>query len=291
MRILLLGADGQVGFACRASLARIAEVVATTRADVDVTSADALRATIDRARPDVVVNAVAWTDVDGAEKDEAGAMRVNAEAPAVLAELSRQKHFALVHYSTDFVFDGALDRAYVETDATNPLSAYGRSKLAGEREIMSRNAPAVVLRTAWVWSLRRKSFVTSILRLARERQTLRVVDDQIGSPTFADDLAEATARILDVRDPFAAIDEARGVYHAAGEGAVSRFDFARAIVELDAKRSEHEVKTIEPVPSNAFPLPAQRPKHAPLDCTKLRERFGVVLPPWRDSLARALGDG
>ena len=302
MRVLLLGGDGQVGSELRTTLLPLGAVVAvgapatmtvTTRASLDLGDLDALRSTIRAARPELVVCAAAWTDVDGAEADPDGAMRINRDAVAALGDESRRGRFAVLHFSTDFVFDGASGRAYVEDDPPNPLSVYGRSKLAGEQALLETDAPAIVLRTAWVWSLRRKSFVTSILRLARERPSLRVVDDQIGNPTWARDLAVASAAVVararadaggDVHAGFTA---ARGVYHAAGAGAVSRFDFARAILDADPGKAEHVVTELLPVSSAAFPLPARRPTHAPLDPTRLRERFSVSLPPWRDALERA----
>jgi dTDP-4-dehydrorhamnose reductase len=290
VKLLLLGADGQVGFELAPMLEKLGDVVGTTRAALDVADEAALRGTLDTHRPDVVINAVAWTDVDGAERDPAGADRINRDAVAMLGEEARARRFALLHYSTDFVFDGESTRAYREDDAPHALSAYGRSKLAGERALLDANAPAIILRTAWVYSLRRKSFVTSILRAAHEREVLRVVDDQHGSPTFARDLAAASTRVLETlgKDPFAAIERVRGVYHAAGAGVVSRYDFARAIVELDPERATQTVRSIEPVPSSAYPLPAARPKYAPLDCGALARSFGVTLPPWRDALERAM---
>ncbi|MEO7097246.1 MAG: NAD(P)-dependent oxidoreductase, partial [Polyangiales bacterium] len=205
MKLLLLGADGQVGFELAPMLEALGEVVTTTRASVDLGDHASLRSAIASHRPDVVINAVAWTDVDGAERDPAGADRINHEAVAVLGDEARARKFALLHYSTDFVFDGEATRPYREDDATNPLSAYGRSKLAGERALLDGEAPAIVLRTAWVYSLRRKSFVTAILRAAHEREVLRVVDDQHGSPTFAHDLAHATVEVVRRlgADPFA----------------------------------------------------------------------------------------
>jgi len=291
MRVLLLGAEGQLGFELRSTLASLGEITPATRATIDLADANALRSSVRAHAPHLVVNAAAWTDVDGAEKDPEGAMRINRDAVAILGEESVRAPFALVHVSTDFVFDGASTRAYVETDATNPLNVYGRSKLEGERALIDLDAPAIVLRTAWVWSLRRKSFVTTILRVAREREVMKVVDDQIGNQTLARDLAEAIARIVEPMraEVVEGVRSARGLYHAAGTGAVSRFDFARAILDDDPARAEQVVRTLEPVPSEAFPLPALRPKHAPLDTTKLRERFGIELPAWRTSLRAAFG--
>jgi dTDP-4-dehydrorhamnose reductase len=195
-----------------------------------------------------------------------------------------------VHYSTDFVFDGRSSRAYAEEDTPAPLGAYGRTKLAGERRLAEMAAPALVFRTAWVYSLGRRSFVSSILRLARERDSLRVVADQVGSPTLAADLACATALVLfGMRgDPYAGIEGIRGVYHLAGGGAVSRADLASAVLELDPRKSEHRALRVDPIATSDYPLPAARPAFAPLDCRKARERLGVELPHWKEALARAL---
>ena len=188
------------------------------------------------------------------------------------------------------MFDGKATRAYREEDAPAPLGAYGRSKLAGEVALLAGAAPAIVLRTAWVYSPGRRSFVSSILRLARERESLRVVADQVGSPTLAGDLAIATALLLyGVRhDPFGAIDDARGVYHLAGSGAATRYELAAATIASDPRAEEHRVRRVEGIATGDYPLPAPRPAFAPLDCEKIRRRFGIALPPWREALTRAL---
>jgi dTDP-4-dehydrorhamnose reductase len=207
-----------------------------------------------------------------------------------MGEECRRMRAGLVHFSTDFVFDGKATRAYREDDATAPLGAYGRSKLAGERALADSGAPALVLRTAWVYTKWRKSFVSAILRLARERELLRIVADQVGNPTFAGDLAAVTALLLyGMRgDPFAAIDEARGVYHVAGGGQATRFELAVATLESDPLKQEHKVSKMEPIATSEYPLPAQRPAFAPLDCAKFRGRFGLGMPEWREALGRAL---
>jgi dTDP-4-dehydrorhamnose reductase len=290
MKVLLLGSGGQVGRALAGALGSFAQVKSFDRAALDFADAGALRGAVRAERPQVVVNAAAYTDVDAAEKDEAGAMRVNADAVAVIGEECLRARVGLVHYSTDFVFDGRSPRPYVEDDTTAPLGVYGRTKLAGERALLDIAAPAIVLRTAWVYSLGRRSFVSSILRLARERDSLRVVSDQVGSPTFAGDLAFATALLLfGMRDDaYAGIERSRGVYHFAGGGAVSRSDLATAVLELDPRKSEHRARRVDPIATAEYPLPAARPAFAPLDCGKARERFGIALPHWRDALARAL---
>jgi dTDP-4-dehydrorhamnose reductase len=292
MKIVLLGNEGQLGRRLGGALGVFAEVSGYDLATLDVTRPDVLRDLLRSQRPDVVVNAAAYTDVDGAEKDEATATRVNGDAVAVLGEECRALRAGLVHYSTDFVFDGRSTRPYREDDAVAPLSAYGRSKLAGERALLETGAPAIILRTAWVYSPRRRSFVSSILRLAREREALKVVADQTGSPTFAGDLAAATAALLvALRDaPFERIDAARGVYHLAGAGTATRLELAQATIDLDPGKAEHKVRRVDGVPTTEFPLPAVRPAFAPLDCTRARERFGIALPDWKGALARALSE-
>jgi dTDP-4-dehydrorhamnose reductase len=291
MRILLLGARGQVGYELAGPLASFAELAISSRADTTLDEGGA-RALVEQARPDVIVNATAYTDVDGAEREPDVAHAVNARLVAALGESAKRRKIAIIHISTDFVFDGEKGAPYVETDVPLPLGEYGRSKLAGERLLTEMDAPAVVLRTAWVYSLRRKSYVTTMLRLAREKEQLGVVTDQIGSPTFCRALAQGIALIrYGGRAPAAdAIREARGIYHLAGTGSVSRYDWTRAILELDPRAAEHRVKTLRPIVAADFPLPARRPRATPLDSSKAFAQWGVRLPPWRDALARALGN-
>lgn len=289
MRILLLGGRGQVGYELSGALASFAELAISSRADTTL-EADQVKALVERTSPDVIVNATAYTDVDGAEREPDVAHAVNARLVGALGEEAKRRKAALIHISTDFVFDGEKGSPYVESDSPLPLGEYGLSKLAGERLLTEMDAPAVVLRTAWVYSLRRKSYVTTMLRLAREREELAVVTDQIGSPTFCRDLAQAMALILyGVRaDAAFALREARGIYHLAGTGSVSRYDFTRAILELDPRAAEHRIKVLRPIVAADFPLPARRPRATPLDSSKAFARFGVRLPPWREALARAL---
>jgi len=294
LKVALLGSTGQLGRELAPALAAFAEVRCIDRATLDLGASDddTVRAVVRAA--DVVVNAAAYTCVDAAESDEATALRVNALGVRTLARECARERVALVHYSTDFVFDGRADRPYREDDATGPLSAYGRTKLAGERAVLESEAAALVLRTAWVFGVGGRSFVSTILSLARHREELRVVADQVGSPTFARDLAAATAQILQrVRgDLLGALSKGAAwpasVVHLAGGGAVSRFDLARTALELDPHRTTHRVKSLVPVSSGEHPLPAARPAYAALDCRSAHERFGVTLPPWRDGLARFL---
>jgi dTDP-4-dehydrorhamnose reductase len=290
VKILLLGPDGQLGYELRPLLSALGEVRTISRGELDTKDLPSLRDLLARERPRVIVNATAYNEVDKAETDTVSALAINRDAVLTMGEFAKREGAAFVHYSTDFVFDGTKGAPYVETDRTNPLSAYGKSKLAGEQALSGAEAPAIVLRTAWVYSLRRKSFVSMVHRLAREKKELRIVRDQIGSPTFCRDLARASAVLVARlgKDPGEKAIELRGIYHAAGEGACSRYDLATAVIELDPKRSEHVVETVEPATTDAFPTPARRPGNAPLDCEKLAKTFHVRLMPWRLALAEAL---
>ncbi len=290
MKAYVLGADGQLGHELCGALGCFADVIRATEADFDMTDLSTLRDRIRSAHPDVIVNAAAYTDVDGAERNPTLCRAVNTEAVRVIGEECAANGIGLVHYSTDFVFDGAKGQPYLETDEPSPLNEYGRSKLEGERALARLEAPAIVLRTAWVYSLRRKSFVSSILRLARERPELRIVSDQVGNPTFCRDLAICTALVLfSMRsDPLGALRNARGVYHLAGSGWTDRCSFASRILELDPRKDQHVTRAVVPIRSDDYPLPARRPTHAPLDCSKFQTTFGAMLPPWEEALERAL---
>jgi dTDP-4-dehydrorhamnose reductase len=290
VRVLVLGSAGQVGSELMTLLPAFATVVGMDVGEVDVADPASLRAAVAAAEPHAIVNAAAYNDVDKAEGDEATATAVNGRAVGVLGEEAAERRALLVHYSTDFVFDGTATEPYRETDAPSPLGAYARSKLLGERLLEQIGAPAIVFRTAWVYGLRGKSFVRTILKAARERSTLRVVDDQVGCPTSARDLAVATAFLLYAgrADPFGALAGARGVYHLAGGGYTSRFELARAALELDPRKAEHQARAVLPIRSSELAQAARRPAFAPLDCSRARERFGLELPPWRESLRHVL---
>jgi dTDP-4-dehydrorhamnose reductase len=292
VRIVVLGAAGQVGAELCQQLATFAEVVALTRRDVDLADLDALRRVVSEAEPQVIVNAAAYNAVDKAETEEELATLVNGKAVGLLGEIASRGSTLLVHYSTDFVFDGKTSRPYVETDDVAPLSAYGRSKLASEQVLLQQDAPALIFRTSWVYSLRRPSFVSTMLRLAMEKEKLTIVADQSGCPTAAFELALATTLVLfgGRSDPFAELSPLRGLYHLAGGGHTSRLDLARAAIELDPQRDQHRVREILPTTSAEFASPAERPAFAPLDCSKARDVLGVSLPPWRDTLINVLSE-
>lgn len=288
--ILLLGKNGQLGWELRRALAPLGEITAIDREDVDLSQPGQLRGVLASARPGVIVNASAYTDVDGAESRPQLAMSVNRDAPAILAEESRRLNIPLIHYSTDFVFDGSLGRAYTEADAPNPLNLYGQSKLEGEQAIQSAGGLHLIFRTSWVYSLRGNGFVSKVLRWAREKETLSVVDDQVGSPTWARMLAETTALALAQADARGAdwLAERSGVYHLAGSGAASRLEWARAILSLDANAHEQRCKQLEPAKTADFPTPARRPLYSALDCGHFSATFGLLIPDWQENLRLAM---
>ena len=280
-RILLTGAQGQVGWELRRSLAPLGEVIATTRADGDLARPDVLLQTIRTLRPQIIVNAAAYTAVDRAEQESELALRVNADAPGLLAEAARSLDALLVHYSTDYVFDGRLDRPYRENDPPGPLGVYGASKFAGEQAIAASGCCHLILRTSWVYGARGHNFLLTILRLAREERPLRIVADQTGAPTWCRMLAEATA--LALADP--AVRDKSGLYHLSAAGATTWHGFAQAA--LESLRGP-AAPPVTPIGTADYPLPARRPAHSCLDSSRFRASFGLALPDWRDSLELCL---
>lgn len=280
MKILLTGKNGQVGWELAHALAPLGEVIALDREALDLAVPDQIVSVVRSARPDVLVNAAAYTAVDRAESEPDAAHAVNAAAVAILAEEAKRAQALLIHYSTDYVFDGSKEAPYVEEDPPNPINAYGRSKLAGEQAIHSIGGAHLVLRTSWVYSARGKNFLLTIRRLLREKSELRVVSDQIGAPTSARVLAEATAELLR-RHGAAALGDARGIYHATTSGSTSWHGFARKIARLE--RSDSPARIV-PIASSEYPTPARRPANSRLSNEKLLRTFGVALPRWEASL-------
>ena len=280
--ILLLGATGQVGHELARTLAPLGTVQAPGRAEVDLGAPDTLRRAVRQAAPDLIVNAAAYTDVDGAESEPERAAALNTEAPHVLAEAARDAEAWLVHYSTDYVFGGEKRTPYTEDDAPNPINVYGRTKWEGEQALRAVGGRVLVLRTSWVYSDRRSNFVRTMLGLADEHDTLTVVDDQMGVPTWAGWLAEATAtistRLLTASDP----SSLRGLYHLAGTGQTSWYGFAKAIF---AQFDRADV-TVEPVSSDEYDTAAPRPAYTALDSSRARAAFDLALPSWTAQLAR-----
>ncbi len=286
MKILLFGAMGQLGTELQSSMASLGEISAYDIHNLNLENTEAVRETIHAVQPKVIVNASAYTAVDQAEKEAEKALKVNGEIPALLAEEASRLKALLIHYSTDYVFDGAKGALYVETDAPNPLSVYGASKLAGEQAIQSGAARYLILRTAWVYSRNRNSFVTKVLEWSRKQEVMSVVSDQVSNPTWARTLADVTARLLEKGLEF--LEERQGLYHVAGNGCASRLDWARKIIELDPHKEEQKVQQIVPARTSDFPTPAERPLFSALDCSLFQTTFGIPLPQWEEALQRAM---
>jgi dTDP-4-dehydrorhamnose reductase len=293
VKILLFGGSGQVGWELRRSLAPLGEVVAPGRAagasvSGDLSDPAGVARTVRELRPDAVVNAAAYTAVDRAESEPEAARTINALAPGAIAEAVQEVGAALVHYSTDYVFDGSGSRPWREDDIPAPLSVYGRTKLEGEQRITAVLPRHLVLRTSWVYAARGGNFIRTMLRLARERESLSVVDDQFGAPTGAELLADVTAHAL--RALLADASKA-GTYHVAAAGETSWHGYARFLLGK-AQRAGAEFKVspteVRPVPTASYPTPARRPHNCRLDTAHLREAFGLTLPSWELGVARAV---
>jgi len=291
-RILLIGRNGQVGHELMQALAPLGAVIATDRSTLDLRDEGAIRTLVRQLRPGLVVNAAAYTAVDKAETEIDLAFAINARAPAVLAQEAATLGAWLVHYSTDYVFAGdRAQGAYVETDPTGPMNAYGRSKLAGEEAVAAVGGAHIILRTSWVYGAHGANFVKTIIRLAREREKLSIVADQVGAPTSSRLIAETTAQLA-VQLPDDGDDAVSGIYHLQGAGEASWYEFAEAIVDRLRLSDAQEVRCreITPIPSSAYPTPAQRPANSRLDCGKISRTFDVQLPQWQDDFGRLFGD-
>lgn len=291
-KILQIGTKGQLGWELLRTCAPLGEVVALDYPDVDLSDSIGLRALVRNVKPDIIINAAAYTNVDKAESEPELARAINAIGPGVLAEEAKKIHAVLVHYSTDYVFDGTKGSPYVETDQPNPLNVYGLTKLEGEQAITASGCVNLILRTSWVYSMRQGGFVTKVLQWAREQEVLRVVDDQISSPTSARMLAEITALVLAQGrdDVFGYLREKGGLYHCAGSGSCSRYEWAKAILALDPRKEEQVVKQLERASSSEFPVPAVRPMISVLNNAKLEETFGLRLPHWELGLTLSMGE-
>jgi dTDP-4-dehydrorhamnose reductase len=288
MTILLLGANGQVGWELRRALAPLGPVQALERAEADLADPDTLRRAVRETAPSLIVNAAAYTAVDRAEENEALAQAINADAPGLLAEEAKRLGIALVHYSTDYVFDGAGDRPATESDPTAPLNAYGRTKLAGEVAIRDSGCAHLILRTSWVYSMRGANFLLTVKRLAAELEEMRIVADQTGAPTWARGIAGATGLILarcGAPAETGILAEKGGLYHLTASGETSWHGFAEAIVDwMRATDQPVRCKQVHPIPTSDYPTPARRPGNSLLNCAKLRETFGIAIPDWREQL-------
>jgi len=289
LKLLVTGSNGQLGWALARTLAPMGEVIATDRAALDLSKPETIAPMIRALRPDIILNAAAYTAVDQAESEPALAATINATAPGILAEEAKRYGALLVHYSTDYVFDGTKGAPYTENDVPAPLSVYGRTKRKGEQAIEASGCEHLILRTSWVYGPRGKNFLLTILRLAREKPLLKIVADQIGAPTSTQTLAEATASILQRRQAGQS-----GLFHLTASGHTSWHGFAKLIVDLAGPPCPE----VEAIPTSAYPTAAKRPLNSRLDCTKVSAQFGLALRDWESAarditgkvLARATGN-
>ena len=290
MKILLTGPSGQIGHELVATLPALGEVVAVDRAQMDLTNPDQIHGVLDAVRPDLVVNAAAYTAVDRAEVETQVAFSVNATAVRFMADALGASGAMLVHFSTDYVFDGTKRAPYVEEDRTNPLNAYGRSKLEGEKAIRASGVPHLILRTSWVYGARGRNFLTAMLGLFEEKEELRVVDDQIGAPTWCRWIAQATAGVLERCFAGGALRrELTGTYHMTASGSTSWYGFAVAIREQRYGAGATR-PVLTAVPARAYAVAAKRPSNSVMSNDRLRKAFGIEPPDWRDRLAECFKD-
>ncbi len=294
MKILLFGKNGQVGWELQRSLAPLGEIVALSSSSQelcgDLIRFDDVRQTIQSVAPDVIVNAVAYTSVDKAESDAEQANILNAQAPALLAQEAKQRDICLIHYSTDYVFNGANDKPYHETDLPDPLNVYGSSKLQGENNIIASGCQYLIFRTSWVYAAHGNNFIKTILRLSQQREKLSIVNDQIGAPTGAELIADVTAHTVRTLKSQSAVS---GLYHLTAKEYTSWYEFAQFI--LRHVEREHTYFTKPPsqliaIPSTDYPVPAKRPLNSRLDTSKLEQTFGLSLPNWRSGVLRVLDE-
>jgi dTDP-4-dehydrorhamnose reductase len=298
VRILLTGATGQVGGELLETLKPLGEVIAPVKTEMDLANAASVRSAIRAMRPRWIVNPGAYTAVDKAESEPELAYAINAEAVRVMGEEARAIGAGVIHFSTDYVFDGSASAPYRETDATGPVSVYGASKLAGEKALAESGVGYMVFRTSWVYGARGKNFLLTILKLAREREMLRVVADQYGAPTWSRDLARMTAKVIGQCEAkarggeiAAVLADVGGVYHAAGAGETTWYGFAAEAVRLQREREpEASFAEIEAITTAEYPTPARRPANSRMNCERLAERFGWKMMDWRDSLREVLAE-
>lgn len=292
VRILLTGKNGQVGWELQRALAPLGEVIALGRRQLDLSKPGQIRNVVREIKPGLIVNAAAYTAVDQAEAEPETAMAINGIAPGILAEEAKRLNAPIVHYSTDYVFDGSKTVPYTEDDEPNPLNVYGRTKLEGERAVQSVGAPHLIFRVSWVYGMRGKNFLLTILRLAQERKELTVVDDQTGAPTWSRLIAEATSQIL--AQTHLNFSGKEGIYNLSAGGHTSWYGFARAILEnyrtavpgaclLPAEK-------IKPVKSADYPTKARRPFNSRMDCARICSTFNISLPDWLEGLKMVLED-
>ncbi|VVM86641.1 dTDP-4-dehydrorhamnose reductase [Pseudomonas fluorescens] len=285
MRILISGKHGQVSSELQKRLGAMGELVVPGRDQLDLAQPEQIRQQVRRVRPDLIINAAAYTAVDKAQSEKAAAFAVNAQAPGILAEEAAALGIPLIHYSTDYVFDGRKGAPYTETDATNPLGVYGESKLAGEQAITAVQGKHLILRTSWVYSTHGHNFLLTMQRLLQEKPELRIVADQIGAPTWAGTIANSTLALIERWQ--AGESGAWGTYHLSAQGETSWFGFAQAIGEALREQGKPCAHLL-PIPSSDYPTPAARPLNSRLDCSRLLREWGVSQPDWQTALRECL---
>jgi dTDP-4-dehydrorhamnose reductase len=301
LKIVIVGRNGQLAWEANQRFQGLGQIICVGRPELDLLDAEGVRAEIRRIKPSILVNAAAYTAVDQAESEPEAALKINSEAPAAMAEEAKRLGALFITYSTDYVFDGKSASPYKEADATDPLNVYGASKLSGERAVEEVGGNYVIFRTSWVYGARGKNFLMTILKLAAQRPELRIVDDQVGTPTWSRDLADATRNIMEQLVMKSAAEKIpigevlggrRGIYHMTAAGSVSWCGFAAAILEEMEKRasSKGSLAKIVPIPSSDYPTPAARPHNSRLHNDKLKKTFGVTLPPWRASLTAVMDE-
>lgn len=284
-KILITGSQGQVGWELQRTLAPLGKIIALTHANLDLSNSEMICRVVRELKPELIVNAAAYTAVDQAEKEPDFAMAINGIAPGILASEAKNLGATFVHYSTDYVFDGTSTQPYCEEDQTHPLNSYGRSKLAGEQAIQTVGGNYLIFRTSWVYASRGKNFLLTMLRLAKERETLKIVNDQIGAPTWSRMIAEATALILAMKSPN------WGIYNMVSDGYTSWYGFAKAIFKIcEEKKTGGKFPELEPILSSDYPTPAKRPQNSRLSLDKLEQVFKITMPSWENALELCMGE-
>ncbi len=286
-KILVIGGRGQVGSALSTILADRATTLNTQQ--LDLSKPDLVIDTLNNFKPKIIVNAAAYTQVDKAESERDLAMAINSESPKNMAKWSVQNDAVLIHYSTDYVYPGVGEKPYHESDTTNPVNFYGQSKLAGDQNILHSGCKHIILRTSWVYNAAGKNFLNTILRLAREKESLTIVEDQVGAPTYARHLAEATIKILSTLESRESPTKfPSGVYHLCNSGFTNWYEFAKEIVHSASRFEKLKCQTISPIPSEKYPTPAKRPKNSRMAQGKVKEVFAIEMPEWKTGLENCL---
>jgi len=290
LKILLLGKKGQLGWEAQRELFCLGDIFAYDYPEIDFLKPETILDLVDEIQPDLIYNAVAYTAVDKAESEPEIARNINADTPGLIAEVCKNKNIPLIHISTDYVFDGLLGKDYIEIDHPNPINIYGSSKLEGENNIIQSGCDYLIFRTSWVYSLKEGGFLQKVIQWAKNYEVLRIVDDQIGNPTWARTLAIISSRFLPSSPKLLTefIQQHKGIYHLAGKGSVSRYDWTKFILDNLPKDLHIKTRNVLPAKTTDFPTPAQRPLHSALNCSKFENEFSMRIPDWKQSLVLSL---